>query len=217
MRSMSLSHWEGEPSPPRGGRAAGSGWRSRRPPHGTTVGQFQEEAKAWAKAAQARSGGRAAPRSRALGKQGAGGAWRRGGGQPRRAAPRRTGPCEPLLVSQALELASLSATPFPRPPPSAAHPAQSYLASEEEHRRKLLRALGPEHRAGGLAVARAVSMLRRRDGLELGALLASVITQPVEHCARRLWGLGLGVWGVVGGLGGCGVVCFGGEWGLGVI
>jgi hypothetical protein len=67
----------------------------------------------------------------------------------------------------------------PRPPAP-----QDYLAAEEEHRRKLLKAIGPR-KVGALAVARAVGMLRDRQKNEVAALLAAMIALPTEHCERR--------------------------------
>ena len=62
--------------------------------------------------------------------------------------------------------------------------AQSYLASEEDHKRKLLIAIGPRTK-GALAVARAVGMLRDRQKSETAQLLAATIMMPMEHCERR--------------------------------
>lgn len=89
--------------------------------------------------------------------------------------------------------------------------AQAYLAAEEDHRRKLLRAVGPRT-AGALAVARAVGMLRDRARSEVAQLLGATITLPAEHCeqAGRGRGRGLGArergwwWGLCSERGGAG-------------
>jgi hypothetical protein len=69
------------------------------------------------------------------------------------------------------------------------HPPQAYLQQEEDHRRKLIKALGPQNK-GALAIARAVKMLRARHKSEMAELLAAMITLPAEHCGfwfRVLW------------------------------
>jgi hypothetical protein len=126
MRQLSLSHWEGEPAPPRG-HALGSGgfflggWSHRS--QKISVSQLQSESIAWVKGAQA------------------------------------------------------------------------YLAQEEDHKRKLLKAIGPRTK-GALAVARAVGMLRQRGKNEMAQLLGATIMMPPEHCGWRL-GCGWSGWGRV--------------------
>jgi hypothetical protein len=56
MRQLSLTHWEGEPTPPRGHALQGGGffhnsWTARSAKH--TVSQLQSESSAWVKNAQA--------------------------------------------------------------------------------------------------------------------------------------------------------------------
>lgn len=75
-------------------------------------------------------------------------------------------------------------------PPSG---RQAYLAAEEDHKRKLLRAIGPRTK-GALSVARAVGMLRNRQSSEVAQLLGAMITMPPEHCGCR--GVGLCVAGL---------------------
>lgn len=57
MRQLSLSHWEGEPTPPRGHALGGSGffaggWNHRSQKF--TVSQLQTESAAWVRNAQVR-------------------------------------------------------------------------------------------------------------------------------------------------------------------
>ncbi|KIY95904.1 hypothetical protein MNEG_12058 [Monoraphidium neglectum] len=117
MRALSLSHWDGEPSPPRG-HAMGShgffagGWSHRSQKF--SVSQLQSESAAWVRNAQA------------------------------------------------------------------------YLAAEEDHKRKLLRAIGPRTK-GALSVARAVGMLRNRQSSEVAQLLGAMITMPPEHFHNPKW------------------------------
>lgn len=74
--------------------------------------------------------------------------------------------------------------------------AAAYLAAEEDHKRKLLKAVGPRT-TGALAVARAVGMLRDRTRSEVAQLLGAMITLPAEHCEWR-WarqrGGGISAW-----------------------
>lgn len=65
--------------------------------------------------------------------------------------------------------------------------AQEYLASEEDHRRQLLKAVGPRTK-GSLAVARAVGMLRDRGHSEVAQLLGATIMMPPENCECALLG-----------------------------
>jgi len=140
MRQLSLSHWEGEPAPPRG-HALGNtgfflgGWNHRSQKF--TVSQLQSESMAWVRNAQA------------------------------------------------------------------------YLAQEEDHKRKLLKAIGPRTK-GSLAVARAVGMLRERHKSEMAQLLGATIMMPQEHCEWALLRVGVVLWGIWGGWGegwrgGCGL------------
>lgn len=81
----------------------------------------------------------------------------------------------------------------PIPPTLPYPPPQAYLAAEEDYKRKLLKAIGPRTK-GTLSVARAVAMLKNRQGSEMGTLLGAMITMPTEHCEE-----GPGEWGVGGG------------------
>lgn len=62
-----------------------------------------------------------------------------------------------------------------------ARTAQAYLDAEEDHRRKLLKAVGPRTK-GALSVARAVGMLRAAGESETAQLLGATIMLPPEHC-----------------------------------
>jgi hypothetical protein len=66
--------------------------------------------------------------------------------------------------------------------------ARLYLDKEEDGRRALLKALGPRTK-GALAVARAVTLLRKKARSELGNLLLATVTLAPEHSE----------WGVEGG------------------
>ncbi|KAI8467147.1 MAG: hypothetical protein J3K34DRAFT_431559 [Monoraphidium minutum] len=119
MRQLSLSHWEGEPAPPRGhamGRNTGgyylTGWSHRTQKF--SVSQLQAESAAWVRT------------------------------------------------------------------------AQTYLAAEEDHRRKLLKAIGPRTK-GSISVARAVGMLRDRHSSETAQLLGAMIMMPPEHFHNPKW------------------------------
>lgn len=59
--------------------------------------------------------------------------------------------------------------------------ARIYLSHVEDHRRKMVRLLGPRTQ-GTLAVARAVQLLRAQKQSDLGALVAATITLKPEHC-----------------------------------